>query len=47
MSKPGSFAFGVADLQHVALVLGTGTPYEMTISQISVWQASTNNNLTN
>jgi len=47
ISTPGTFAFSVADLQHVALVLGTGTPYQMTVKQISVWQASTNNNLTN
>jgi len=45
ISTPGSFASSVADLQHMVLLLGTGTPYPMTVSEISVWQASTNNNL--
>jgi hypothetical protein len=38
-------AFGIGDAQHVALILGTGRAYKMTIGNVSVWQATTSKNL--
>jgi hypothetical protein len=40
---PSPFAIG--DLQHLAIMLGTGSQYPMTVSSVSVWQKSTANNL--
>jgi hypothetical protein len=37
--------FGIGDLQHLAIMLGTGTQYPMTVSSVSVWQHSSANNL--
>jgi hypothetical protein len=36
--------FGIADLQHLLLILGTGTQYPMTLRSVSVWQLSDANN---
>jgi hypothetical protein len=44
-ANPGD-AFGIFDLQHVALVIQTGTNMPVTIQSVRVWQASTVNNLT-
>ena len=38
-------AFGIGDLQHLAIMLGTGSQYPMTVSAVSVWQKSGDNNL--
>jgi hypothetical protein len=45
-TPPGMLEFGVGDSQHVALILGTGVSMPMTVSSISVWQASAAKNLT-
>jgi hypothetical protein len=37
--------FSIGDLQHLAIMLGTGTQYPMTVSSVSVWQKSGANNL--
>jgi len=37
--------FGIADQQHLVVILGTGTQYPMTISSVSVWQKSRADNL--
>jgi hypothetical protein len=47
MSSPGKFAFGIADLQHLVLILGTGSDCPMTIRSLSVWQKTADNNMIN
>jgi hypothetical protein len=37
--------FGIGDLQHLAIMLGTGTQYPMTVQSVSVWQRSDASNL--
>jgi hypothetical protein len=37
--------FGIADTQHMAIMVGTGTQYPMTLKSVSVWQKSGANNL--
>jgi len=37
--------FGIGDRQHLAIMLGTGTQYPMTVQSVSVWQRSATNNL--
>jgi hypothetical protein len=37
--------FAIADLQHIAIMVGTGTQYPMTLQSVSVWQQSGANNL--
>src|ERR1039458_1200527 len=37
--------FAIADLQHIAIMVGTGTQYPMTLQSVSVWQKSGANNL--
>jgi hypothetical protein len=44
-TPPSPFSFGVADLQHLVLILGTGSQYPMTVSSVSVWQSSGADNL--
>jgi hypothetical protein len=43
-ASPGTSAFGIADLQHMALIFGTGYSYPMTIKSVTVWQKSTQDN---
>jgi hypothetical protein len=45
LATPGSHAFGIADLQHMALIFGTGREFPMTIKSVTVWQNSTKDNL--
>jgi hypothetical protein len=45
LSKMPPSRFGIGDLQHLAIMLGTGTQYPMTVSSVSVWQHSSANNL--
>jgi hypothetical protein len=40
LSWPGNYAFAVADLQHMAMILGSGTTYPMTVKSVTVWQKS-------
>jgi hypothetical protein len=42
----GSTAMSVMDLRHLMLILGTGTDQPMTVQSVSVWQASSANNIT-
>ena len=42
----GTWAFGVIDNMHLALILGTGTGSPMTVYKVQVWQASSANNIT-
>src|ERR1017187_9528517 len=42
----GSSAMSVMDQRHMALILGTGTDQPMTVHSVSVWQASSADNLT-
>jgi hypothetical protein len=44
-TPPSPFSFGIADLQHLVLILGTGSQYPMTVSSVSVWQSSGAGNL--
>jgi len=44
-TPPSPFSFGIGDLQHLVLILGTGTQYPMTVGSVSVWQQAGNNNL--
>ena len=37
--------FGIVDLQHLVVILGTGVRYPMTVSAVSVWQKSSASNL--
>jgi hypothetical protein len=37
--------FGIGDRQHLAIMLGTGTQYPMTLRSVSVWQYSSAGNL--
>jgi hypothetical protein len=37
--------FGIIDLQHFVVILGTGVRYPMTVSAVSVWQKSSASNL--
>jgi hypothetical protein len=47
ISTPGIYAFAIADLQHMVVILGTGASYPMTISTVSVWQSTAAQNLVN
>jgi hypothetical protein len=44
-TPPSPFSFGIGDLQHLVVILGTGTQYPMTVKSVSVWQQSGDNNL--
>jgi len=44
-STPADQDFGIVDLQHLVVILGTGTQYPMTISAVSVWQKSADDNI--
>jgi hypothetical protein len=44
--KVGSSAVSVMDTRHLALILSTGPENPVTVYAVSVWQASTANNLT-
>jgi hypothetical protein len=44
-STPADQDFGIVDLQHLVVILGTGTQYPMTISALSVWQNSADGNV--
>jgi hypothetical protein len=37
--------FGIGDRQHLAIMLGTGTQYPMTVRSVSVWQRSAADNI--
>jgi hypothetical protein len=39
------WTFGVTDLMHYVLILGTGNNQPMTVRSVNVWQASASNNL--
>jgi hypothetical protein len=41
----GSTAMSVMDQRHLALILGTGTDQPMTVHSVTVWQASSANNI--
>lgn len=42
---PPSPPFAILDQQHLAVMLGTGSQYPMTVQSVSVWQRSAANNL--
>jgi hypothetical protein len=44
-ATPANQDFGIADSQHLVVILGTGTQYPMTVSAISVWQKSADDNI--
>ncbi len=45
VDKP--WTFGVADQQHMVLILGTGASTPMIVRSVNVWQASTADNMVN
>jgi hypothetical protein len=44
-TTPADTDFGIVDLQHLVVILGTGTQYPMTVSAISVWQKSADDDI--
>ena len=44
-TPPSPFSFGIGDLEHLVVILGTGTQYPMTVGSVSVWQQAGDNNL--
>lgn len=42
---PPSPAYAIADQEHLAVILGTGSQYPMTVKSVSVWQKSGADNL--
>ncbi len=44
-STPADMNYGIVDLQHLVVILGTGSRYPMTVSAVSVWQKSADGNV--
>ncbi len=44
-ATPAAQNFGIVDLQHLAITLGTGPNFPMTVGAVSVWQKSADENM--
>ena len=44
-STSAAMNYGILDLQHLVVILGTGLRYPMTVSAVSVWQKSADGNV--